>query len=121
MGVEWALNMLGGGGNPSAWIEPRTGERVRFDGEGQVDGATSFGLGNDWIGIEVRTTVTPAADVWWSSIDTVSISEDGFERTHQGSSVLFSWPLALEPGGEFLVRMTQAVRTSRDRAVDEGL
>jgi 4-alpha-glucanotransferase len=121
LGVEWALNVLGGGGNPSAWMEPRPGERVRFDGEGQVAGVETFGLGNDWIGLELRSTLEPAADAWWSSIDTVSISEDGFERTHQGSAILFSWPIHLEPGEETTVRVGQSVATAKDRAEDEGL
>lgn len=121
LAVEWPMNVLGGGGNPSAWTEPRPGERMRFDGEGQVSGVDTFAFGNDWIGLEVRSALEPAADAWWSSIDTVSISEDGFERTHQGSAFLFSWPVVLEPGEERTVRIGQSVSVSKDRAVDEGL
>ncbi len=121
LGVEWALNVLGGGGNPSAWTEPRSGERMRFDGEGQARGVESFAIGNDWIGLAVTSAVSPAADAWWSSIDTVSISEDGFERTHQGSAFLFSWPVHLEPGEETIVRIGQSVATTKDRAEEEDL
>ncbi len=119
LGVEWAMNALGGGGNPSAWTEPRPGERMRFDGEGQVADVETIAFGNDWIGLAVRASVAPAADVWWSSIDTVSISEDGFERTHQGSAFLFSWPIVLAPGEERTVRVGQQVTTTRDRAKEE--
>jgi hypothetical protein len=31
-------------------------------------------------------------------IDTVSLSEEGAERTYQGSALLASWPLTLQPG-----------------------
>lgn len=121
LGVEWPMNVLGGGGNPSAWTEPRPGERMRFDGEGEVSGVETFAFGNDWIGLEVHSALEPAADAWWSSIDTVSISEDGFERTHQGSAFLFSWPVVLEPGEERSVRIGQSVTAGKDRAADEGL
>ena len=48
------MNVLGGGGNPSAWTEPGPGERMRFDAEGQVADVATFAFGNDWIGL--RTT-----------------------------------------------------------------
>ena len=36
-------------------------------------------------GSRSTTTVDPAADAWWAPIETVSNSEDGFERVYQGS------------------------------------
>jgi alpha-amylase len=37
----------------------------------------------------------------WAPIETVSLSEAGFERIFQGSAILVSWPLALAPGGSW--------------------
>ena len=119
LAIEWGVNLLGGGGNPSAWIEPHEGSRVRFDGDGSVAGVTRFAMGNDWIGAEIRSAIAPAADAWWSSIDTVSNSEGGFERTHQGCALLVSWPVALDPGEELVVGIDQAVAIAKDRAADE--
>jgi hypothetical protein len=31
-------------------------------------------------------------------VETVSLSETGFERIYQGSALLFAWPLRLQPG-----------------------
>ena len=73
------------------------------------------------MGVSVAASVSPAADIWWASIDTVSLSEDGFERTHQGSSLAFVWPLRLAPGDSTTWQVTLAVRTTSDRAVAEGL
>ncbi|MES0363876.1 MAG: alpha-amylase/4-alpha-glucanotransferase domain-containing protein, partial [Desulfobacteria bacterium] len=36
--------------------------------------------------------------VWFFPLMTVSQSEEGFERTYQGSSLLFLYPLVLTPG-----------------------
>jgi hypothetical protein len=44
------------------------------------------------------------------------VSEDGFERVYQGSSLLLSWPLQLEPGAEVTVVVEQRVSVTRDRA-----
>ncbi len=118
--LGWALTMLGGGGNPSAWFDLGDG-RVGFDSSGELRGATAIGCGNDAVGVSVAATVSPASDIWWASIDTVSLSEDGFERTHQGSSLAFVWPLRLAPGESASWQVTMAVRTTVDRASDEGL
>jgi len=112
LAVEWALNMLGGGRNPAAWLD--AGERRQsFDSRGAVDDVDRFACGNDYVGVALTTELEPRAAAWWSSIDTVSLSEDGFERNHQGCCLVFSWPLALEPGASTAVRMTQrlSVRT----------
>ncbi len=38
------------------------------------------------------------ADAWWAPIETISNSENGFERVYQGSGLLLSWPVALAAG-----------------------
>ena len=45
LGVEWALNMLGGGGNPSAWYAV-DGDRGRFDAARVAPVAHHVGMGN---------------------------------------------------------------------------
>ncbi len=67
-----------------------------------------------------RPRSTPAADAWWSPIETVSNSESGFERVYQGSSLLLSWPLRLAPGEARRFSVRQAVSVARDRAAEEA-
>ena len=62
----------------------------------------------------------PPADAWWSPIETVSNSESGFERVYQGSSLLLSWPLRLEPGEARRFSVRQVVAVARDRAAEEA-
>ena len=107
--------LLGGGGNPSAWYEVGGGRRAH-DGSGNATGVSSLGQGNDWVGVAVESRPSPAADAWWAPIETVSNSEDGFERVYQGSSLLFSWPLDLGPGAEATFTVEQRVTVARDRA-----
>ena len=120
LGVEWALNLLGGGGNPAAWVEV-DGERGRFDARREAARTAAVAMGNDQLGIRVDAAATPEASAWWSSIDTVSLSEHGFEANHQGGCLLWVWPLRLEPGASMTVSMLMRVTTSVDRAEDEGL
>ncbi len=97
VGLEWGITMLGGGGNPAAWLEV-AGRRGRHDAPGAAPGIDRLAQGNEYIGIELVSSVSPAADAWWAPIDTISNSEDGFERTYQGLALLLSWPLTIGPG-----------------------
>jgi len=118
LAVELSLHLLGGGGNPSAWYDVR-GSRSAHDGSGQAAGVESIGYGNDWVGVAVEARPEPAADAWWSPIETISNSESGFERVYQGSALLFSWPARLAPGETRRFSVTQRVSVARDRAVEE--
>jgi hypothetical protein len=78
-------------------------------------------MGNEYIGVELESRPTPAAGAWWSSIETMSLSESGFESNHQGGCLLWVWPLQLAPGETMTVSLANLVRTAVDRAADEGL
>jgi 4-alpha-glucanotransferase len=120
LAVEWATTMLGGGANPAAYYV-LDGERVPHDSTGSRTHLASLHSGNEYIGLDVATCVTPAADAWISPIETVSNSEAGFERVYQGSALVLTWPLDLAPGARISVRMEHVVWTGRDRAEEEGL
>ena len=118
LGVELSVHLLGGGGNPSAWYEVR-GQRSAHDSTGTAAGVDAIGYGNDWLGVSVTAHPEPAADAWWSPIETVSNSESGFERVYQGSALLLSWPVRLEPGSTHRFAVRQAVEVARDKAAEE--
>ena len=118
LGIELGIHLLGGGGNPSAWYDV-AGRRSAHDGTGQAQGVDAIGFGNDWVGVAITARPEPAADAWWSPIETVSNSESGFERVYQGSALLFSWLVRLEPGEVRRVALRQAVAVARDRAAEE--
>jgi alpha-amylase len=116
--LDWPTNLAGGGGNPAAWWEA-DGDRTNHDGAGGSAAVTAIGQGNDDLGVAIRTTIEPAAEVRWGPIETVSNSESGFERTYQGSALLVGWPLDLAPGGRWVGRVRHVVDAARDRAEEE--
>jgi alpha-amylase len=120
LAVEWATTMLGGGGNPSAFYRIG-GEAFPHDSSGRRANVNALESGNRDVGLTVSTTVSPAAEAWWSSIDTISTSEEGFERTHQGSCLVLVWPVRLGPGERITVTVSHTVLAGRDLADDEGL
>jgi len=120
LGIEWDINMLGGGGNPSAWYKVN-GETGGFDQRKIAEATDHVGMGNDYIKVELESRPTPRAAAWWTSIETMSLSESGFEGNHQGGCLLWVWPITLAPGESTKVGLANLVRTSADRTEDEGL
>jgi alpha-amylase len=118
LGLEWSITMLGGGGNPAAWWEV-DGVRVRHDSAGEAAGITAIAQGNDDIGISVETTLGEPTDAWWAPIETISNSEDGFERVYQGSGLLLSWPVRLGRGERVERTVRHRVTTGRDRMYED--
>ncbi|HYF39056.1 MAG TPA: alpha-amylase/4-alpha-glucanotransferase domain-containing protein, partial [Gemmatimonadales bacterium] len=91
------------------WQSEGLSKRVRFSADGGVGlelrwdpGAGSEG---DWFTTElslfapVEWQAEPLADVWSFPIETVAKSERGLDRTRQGESVTFRWPVRLGAAG----------------------
>ncbi len=118
LGLEWTIMMLGGGGNPAAWLEVG-GQRTTHDAEGSATGISTLEQGNDDVGIAIASAVSPPADLWWAPVETISNSEAGFERVYQGAGILFNWPIALAAGDSLTVTVGHLVTTAHDRSVAE--
>jgi alpha-amylase len=97
---EWNVNLLGGGRNPQAYyqVEGHQVEDSHFDSTGEIPDVTTFHIGNSWLQQDMSFSSSKAATLWRFSIETVTGSEAGFERTHQGSCFTFLWLLMLEAG-----------------------
>ena len=104
---EWNIHLLGGGGNDQAYyyVEGHALDDDRFDSTGEALEVRNFHIGNRWIQQDVGFSVNEAATLWRFSIETVTGSEAGFERTHQGSCLTLLWPLLLEAGQSWNVEI----------------
>jgi len=96
--------MLGGGANPQAYFIPEsiehdtlTRSHYPFDSTGETLNTQGLHLGNTWLEQNLDITLSQQATLWRYSIDTITGSEAGFERTHQGCSFTFLWSLVLGP------------------------
>ncbi|GAC1389133.1 MAG: DUF1926 domain-containing protein [Ktedonobacteraceae bacterium] len=99
-GSEWNINLLGGGGNDQAYyhVEGQTLDNQHFDSTGEVPQAREVHIGNSWLEQDMGFLLSEEAMLWRFSVETVTGSEAGFERTHQGSSLTFVWSLLLDAG-----------------------
>lgn len=108
---EWNANLVGGGGNPAAYIHvPGQVDRATFDTGAEHGDVMRLQFGNDDLGVHVRLELATPARLWRFSVESVSSSEGGLERVHQGTCFALLWPLDLPPGGEW----TQTLRWTWD-------
>jgi alpha-amylase len=95
---EWNINVLGGGSNDQAYyhVQGQTLENEHFDSTGAVTQVSEIHIGNRWLQQDVGFALSEPAMLWRFSIETVTGSEAGFERNHQGSCLALLWPLLLD-------------------------
>jgi hypothetical protein len=68
--------------------------------------AGALTLVDEWIGCETQIAWNQPGDAGWAPIETVSLSESGYERIYQGSAILVSWPVTLPPSGSWEVELS---------------
>lgn len=105
---EWNIHLLGGGGNDLAYyrIPGQELANSHFDSTGEVSQIRNFHIGNTWIQQDMGFSLSIPTTLWRFSIDTVTGSEAGFERNHQGSCLTLLWPVLLEADQTWSVEIT---------------
>ena len=56
---------------------------------------------DEWQRVAVALEAPSARNFWIAPIETVSESEDGFERIYQGSQIIAVWPVELQSSAEW--------------------
>ncbi|MBE7559055.1 DUF1926 domain-containing protein [bacterium] len=99
-GSEWGFS-LQAGNTPDRYyvIEGADlGDDNRLGSVGETPDVRRFSLREDWLGLAVEVELEHPARLWRCPVETVSNSEDGFERVYQSSVVLPLWRLNLAAG-----------------------
>jgi alpha-amylase len=96
---ELNLSLLAADDPARRLVIPGTPERLEpFNKVITAVGMSRFSLRDGWIAASFDVIMEPMAELWHFPVETVSQSEDGFERTYQGSAFILVFPLSLEPG-----------------------
>jgi len=103
-GVEFNINLLAGDAPDRYYEIPEHSlEDRKLASVGALNDVTEVHLINEWDRMKVTLRTDKSCHLWRFPIETVSLSESGFEKIFQGSCLLLHWPLELEPGGHFEV------------------
>ena len=110
VGIETVVNFLAPSA-PDRYFES-AGKRYPLRWATSVP-ASELRVVDEWQKISVTLSALKAQDYWISPIETVSESEEGFERIYQGSQVLAVWPVELAPGSEWRGQISLRVENLR--------
>lgn len=98
-GVEFSVNLLTGSAPDRYYhTEERDLNRPMLGVRGVESALRHFALRDGWQQLEVGLSLSEPGEFLFYPLETVSQSECGQERVHQGSVVIAGWPLTLEPG-----------------------
>ncbi len=96
-GVEFNFGLMAGDAHDRYYkidgVKP-TDSRLRSTGS--TAGVTAVSLTDEWQGLEVEVTTDNPQTLWRFPIETVSLSESGFERVYQSSVVFLHSKVRLE-------------------------
>jgi alpha-amylase/alpha-mannosidase (GH57 family) len=103
-GIEFNINLLAGDAPDRYYHIPGHDlEDRRLASVGELNDIAEIQLVDEWTGMKVVLGTDRRCRLWRFPIETVSLSESGFEKIFQGSCLLLYWPLDLELGRQFEV------------------
>ena len=111
-GCEFNLTLYSDRDTERYYLRPDTGGRHEVRETGAEERVTAFRLVNRPDGLTTTFSFVRPVEVWFHPLMTVSRSEEGYERTYQGSCLLFLSPLTLPPGGTETVRFRLSLDTA---------
>jgi 4-alpha-glucanotransferase len=89
--VQWNLALTAGDAPARYLTLP---DRPSLASTGRRADVDTVALIDEWIGVRAQLTWRSGAELAWGPVETVSVSEAGFERIYQGLALLLTWPLA---------------------------
>ena len=109
-GVDWAVNFLAGDAHDRYYLSDDVDlERARLNTRATHDGISHVGLCDEWMQLRFDLRISRPARFHRFALETVSQSEGGQERVYQGSVLVPTWAVALEPGEKFEVEFVATV------------
>jgi 4-alpha-glucanotransferase len=101
-GTEFNFTLLAGDAEDRYYVCPgRALKSARLNSEGALNDVETFGMRDDWHKFQLSLSFSTKTSLWRFPVETISQSEDGFERTYQGSCLLAHQKLNLPPGHSF--------------------
>lgn len=109
-GVECNLSMPANNGPGGRYyLDGEEPAEPSFVSRGEDVGVSEVKLSDEVMGGIVTFGWERPAALWRFPLQTVSQSESGWEKTYQSSVLTPSWPVTLEPGGEWTMRLSLGV------------
>ena len=82
------------------WRQKNADEKGRMedaylDSRGEIPNASFIGLKDEYLKLDIRLSAQQTGAIWRMPVETISLSEAGFEKVYQSSSVLLLWDIEI--------------------------
>lgn len=77
---------------------------------GEIKDISEISLSDDWHHLDIKYVFNKKTSVWHFPIETISESETGIEKTHQGLCLLFNWKIKLAAGGKWQLKFSTNIK-----------
>jgi hypothetical protein len=96
-GVEFNFGLQAGHADDRYYYVPsgEIGDKY-LDSIGELRDVRFIGLRDDWRKLDIQLEVNEKSMIWRFPIETISLSEAGFERVYQSSAVFPNWKIELK-------------------------
>lgn len=91
------------------------GDRLPLTAVGAIDNVTHYSADSNLRNLTVATELSKPATLWHFPLETVALSEAGFERGYQGTAFLQLWTVTIPAGEAWSVVITQRVTEAASR------
>ncbi len=78
-------------------------EHYYLNSQGILPGAKMIGLRDNYLKLDIQLSSEEADEIWRLPVETISLSESGFERVYQSSSVLMVFRVTLQKAYRFTI------------------
>ncbi len=108
-GVEFNFSLFAGD-VPDRYYFSKEAElpEKKLRSSGELQQVQHFGLMDEYNGFSIELIPSQKMNVWYLPVETVSLSEAGFERVYQNSCVILLFPVKL--GNKFTVKIDTSVQ-----------
>lgn len=106
-GLEFNFGLLGGN-TPDRYFTLNGTHAGSLNSQSAETGISDVCLVDEWDNFKVEMALNEPAELWRAPIETISMSEAGFERVYQASSLLPHWWVELAAGktAKFNIKLT---------------
>jgi len=107
-GLEMNFGLLGGS-SPDRYYLIDGAHAGSLNSHGDQEGVQTVSLVNEWDDFKINIRFLETCRLWRSPIETVSMSEAGFERVYQASALLPHWRISLKPGASADIELLMSI------------
>ena len=105
--VQWNLTLTAGAAADRYFDLPG---RPMLGSTGRMGDLRHITLVDEWAGVRATLGWSAPAELAWGPVETVSVSEAGFERIYQGTAILITWRLPPADAAELTTDFTVSGR-----------